>query len=154
MQFLFLLSLVLYQYYIALTFCLRAYVYTVFLLQWYSCVWPTYLAYLAVINPLKINIHSCNSGCSLNKDSYKQWKGNRFLCTKIWYVVTQSVKKQCGGVYFCLYCIAYWMPIQQKLTPPELLLEFFSQLLHFFEQALEFSFCNIRKYIINLLIVT
>ena len=31
-------------------------------------------------------------------------------------------KKQCGGVYFWLYGIAYWIPIQQKLPPPVLLL--------------------------------
>ena len=29
-------------------------------------------------------------------------------------------KKKCGGVYFWLYGIAYWMPIQQKLSPPVL----------------------------------
>ena len=30
-------------------------------------------------------------------------------------------KRQCGGVYFLLYGIVYFMPIQQKLTPPVLL---------------------------------
>ena len=30
-------------------------------------------------------------------------------------------KKQCGGVYFCLYGTAFSMPIQQKLAPPVLL---------------------------------
>ena len=29
-------------------------------------------------------------------------------------------KKQCGGVCIWLYNIAYWVPIQQKLTSPEL----------------------------------
>ena len=37
----------------------------------------------------------------------------------------ESQKKQCGGVYFWLYSIAYWMPIQQKLTPPVLLFSVF-----------------------------
>ena len=35
-------------------------------------------------------------------------------------------KKQCGGVYFWLYGIAYWMPIQQKLPPPVLLFSDFA----------------------------
>ena len=30
-------------------------------------------------------------------------------------------KKQCGGVYFCVYGTAFSMPIQQKLPPPVLL---------------------------------
>ena len=33
--------------------------------------------------------------------------------------------KQCVGVCFGLYGIAYWMPIQQKLIPPELLFSVF-----------------------------
>ena len=39
-------------------------------------------------------------------------------------VRTQSAKlqkKQCGGVYFCVYGTAFSMPIQQKLPPPVLL---------------------------------
>ena len=35
-------------------------------------------------------------------------------------------KKQRGGVYFWLYGIAYWMPIQQKLPPPVLLFSDFA----------------------------
>ena len=35
-------------------------------------------------------------------------------------------KKQCGRVYFWLYGIAYWMPIQQKLPPPVLLFSDFA----------------------------
>ena len=43
-------------------------------------------------------------------------------------VMSQPVKlqkKQYGGVCFCVYSIAYWMPTQQKLTPPVLLFERF-----------------------------
>ena len=29
-------------------------------------------------------------------------------------------KKQCGGVYFCVYGTAFSMPFQQKLPPPVL----------------------------------
>ena len=35
-------------------------------------------------------------------------------------------KKQCDGVYFCVYGIAFRMPIQQKLTPPVLLFSDFA----------------------------
>ena len=35
-------------------------------------------------------------------------------------------KQQCEGVYFWLYDIAYWMPIQQKLPPPVLLFSDFA----------------------------
>ena len=35
-------------------------------------------------------------------------------------------EKQCGGVYFWLFGIAYWMPIQQKLPPPVLLFSDFA----------------------------
>ena len=41
-------------------------------------------------------------------------------------------KKQCGGVYFWPYGIAYWMPIQQKLTPPVLLFCDFAGMFTFF----------------------
>ena len=32
----------------------------------------------------------------------------------------KSQKKQNGGVYFCVYSVSYWMPIQQKIIPPKL----------------------------------
>ena len=35
-------------------------------------------------------------------------------------------KNQCGGVYFWLYGIAFWVPIQQKLTLPLLLFSDFA----------------------------
>ena len=35
-------------------------------------------------------------------------------------------KKQCGGVYFCVYGTAFPMPIQQKLPPPVLLFSNFA----------------------------
>ena len=35
-------------------------------------------------------------------------------------------KKQCGGVYFWLNGIAYWMPIQLKFTSPVLLFSDFA----------------------------
>ena len=35
-------------------------------------------------------------------------------------------KKQCGGVYFLLYSIVYWILIQRKLTLPELLFSVFT----------------------------
>ena len=35
-------------------------------------------------------------------------------------------KKQCEGVCFGLYGMAYWMPIQQNLTPPVLLFSVFA----------------------------
>ena len=38
----------------------------------------------------------------------------------------QKGEKQHAGVHFVIYSIAYWMPIQQKLTPPELLYSFYA----------------------------
>ena len=54
-----------------------------------------------------------------------------FLCftEKICLITSQPAKlqkKQCGGVYFWLYGIAYWTPIQQKLPPPVLLFRDFA----------------------------
>ena len=37
-----------------------------------------------------------------------------------------KLKKQCGGVYFCVYGTAFSMPIQQKLPPPVLLFSDFA----------------------------
>ena len=40
----------------------------------------------------------------------------------------KSEKKQCGGVYFWLQNIAFWMLIEQQLTPPLLLFSVFCRL--------------------------
>ena len=42
-----------------------------------------------------------------------------------WWFLNRQ-KKQCGGVYFCVYGIAFSMPTQQKLTPPVLLFSDFA----------------------------
>ena len=44
------------------------------------------------------------------------------------FIITQTgcKKKQCERVYFWLHSIAYWMLIQQKLTPLELLFSAFT----------------------------
>ena len=44
-------------------------------------------------------------------------------------VVSQPAKlqkKQCGGVYFCVYGTAFSMPIEQKLPPPVLIFSDFA----------------------------
>ena len=44
------------------------------------------------------------------------------LCTQ----PAKLQKKQCGGVYFCVYGTAFSMPIPQKLSPPVLLFSDFA----------------------------
>ena len=53
---------------------------------------------------------------------------------------TKLLKKQCGGVYFWLYGIAYWMLFQQKLSPPVLLFSDLAgwDLVHFLTDKLVF----------------
>ena len=68
-------------------------------------------------------------------------------------------KDQCGGVYFWLYSIAFWIG-QQKLTPPELLFSVFAcqftrqKLVNFcfVVIALFFSLllgCSYKRWLIN-----
>ena len=42
-------------------------------------------------------------------------------------------KKQCGGVYFCVYGTAFSMPIPQKLSPPVLLFSDFAGWVEFYD---------------------
>ena len=59
---------------------------------------------------------------------------HRFKChnntrngsTKLQGYPAKLQKKQCGGVYFCVYGTAFSMPIQQKLSPPVLLFSDFA----------------------------
>ena len=48
------------------------------------------------------------------------------ICFNFSFPAGKFAKKQCGEVYFWLYVTAYWMPIQQKLTPPVLLFSDFA----------------------------
>ena len=51
------------------------------------------------------------------------------LCEEEPFYLAQPVKlqkKQCEGVYFCVYGTAFPMPIQQKLPPPVLLFSDFA----------------------------
>ena len=57
------------------------------------------------------------------------YKANFSMKRTVVFAPTQRAKlqkKQCGGVCFWLYGIAYWMPIQQKLPPPVLLFSDFA----------------------------
>ena len=46
-------------------------------------------------------------------------------CSRLTRNISKIVEKPCEGVYFCVYSIAFLVPIQQKRTPPELLFSVF-----------------------------
>ena len=72
-----------------------------------------------------------SSSCFLfeNEKVNEKKKQHFFDNLPIYSILTQPAKlqkKQCGGVYFCVYGTAFSMPIQQKLPPPELLFSDFA----------------------------
>ena len=62
----------------------------------------------------------CPAGCHVYV-LFVPFKLARDLFKFITFQVTNFKKKQCGGVYFCVYSIAFWLQNQQKFTPPDLL---------------------------------
>ena len=81
----------------------------------------------------------CNGHFSLEWNwqisSHTSFTDGHFFCTNDplqrdstvqHFQIAKLQKKQCRGVYFWLYGIAYWMPIQQKLPPPVLLFSDFA----------------------------
>ena len=63
---------------------------------------------------------------SFSPKHFDKSKWKRFIDQILLSHPTKIQKKHRGGVYFCVYGIAFWTPIPQKLTPPVLL--FFSRL--------------------------
>ena len=93
---------------------------------------PPKINELSIVSLVTSSRSLINFRTLFEKPSSFTWNKDKLQITQMFFSIQQVIstllgyqKKQSGGVYFWLYSVTYWMPIQQKLPPPELLFRWF-----------------------------